>query len=221
MFKKALISALLVFAMTSSAWAQSQKGDISVLFGYSLADGVSGGPYKGADGATYDRMDPKDSMMFGVSVGFFVTPGWEIGFLWRQQPTTIQVSGTKTVDLGDSKINGYHGFFAYHIGDPEGNVRPYILFGLGATSYGGFDYQDPGGVTRNAGGETQFSGTVGAGVKAFASKNVGVQAGIQWTPTYIKSDPAGYWCGWYGCYVVGDAQYSNQFEFQGGIVFRF
>jgi len=24
-----------------------------------------------------------------------------------------------------------------------------------------------------------------------------------------------------GCYVVGDAQYSNQFEFTGGLTFRF
>lgn len=221
MFKKVFVCALLVLAMASPAWAQSHRGDISVLFGYSLSDGVTGGPYFAPDGAAYDRIEPKDSMMFGVSGGFFVSPGWEIGFMWRQQPTTLEMSGTKTVELGDSTISGYHGFFAYHFGESGVNVRPYILFGLGATHYGGFSYKDPGGVTQDAGGETQFSSTIGAGVKAFASKNVGVQAGIQWTPTYIKSDPAGYWCGWYGCYVVGDAQYSSQFEFFGGIVFRF
>jgi hypothetical protein len=32
----------------------------------------------------------------------------------------------------------------------------------------------------------------------------------------------GWWCDpWWGCYVVGDAQYSNQFEIIGGISFRF
>ncbi|MCX6550621.1 MAG: hypothetical protein NTY02_06395 [Acidobacteria bacterium] len=50
----------------------------------------------------------------------------------------------------------------------------------------------------------------------------GVQFGIQWAPTFIKSDAAGMWCDpWWGCCVVGDAQYSNQFQFNGGVVFRF
>jgi len=39
---------------------------------------------------------------------------------------------------------------------------------------------------------------------------------------YIKSDAEGYWCDpYWGCYVVGDAQYSNQFGFSGGITLRF
>jgi hypothetical protein len=118
-------------------------------------------------------------------------------------------------------IDGYHAFFAYHVGEPEAKVRPYILFGLGATHYGGFSFTAPGGTTQTSSGETQFSGTFGAGIKAYASPAVGFQAGMQWTPTYIKSDPAGYWCGYYGCYVVGNAQYSNQFEFVGGVTFRF
>jgi outer membrane protein W len=221
MLRKALVGMLFVLAVTSPGWAQTPRGDFSVLFGYTLADGVSGDPFRAPDGATYDRVDPKDSVMFGIAAGYYVTPGWEIGFMWRQQPTTIEVSGTRTTELGDSKINGYHGFFAYHFGEPEAGVRPYLLFGLGATHYGGFSIQTPSGATETAGSETQFSTTWGAGVKAYASPNVGFQAGVQWTPTYIKSDPGGYWCGWYGCYVVGDAQYANQFEFVGGITVRF
>ena len=46
--------------------------------------------------------------------------------------------------------------------------------------------------------------------------------GLQWTPTYIKSDAVGWWCDpWFGCYLVGDPQYANQFEINGGVVFRF
>jgi hypothetical protein len=221
MLKRLLIVTLLALAVVSPAWAQSPKVDVSLLFGYTLSDGVSGEAFRAPDGATYDRIDPKDSMMFGIAGGVYVTPSWELGFMWRRQATTIQVSGTKTTDLGDSTINGYHGFFAYHFGDPEAKVRPYILGGIGATSFGGFDYTAPDGTAQQVGGETQFSTTWAFGVKAYASRNIGFQAGIQWTPTYIKSDPAGYWCGWYGCYLVGDAQYSNQFEFSGGVTFRF
>ena len=72
------------------------------------------------------------------------------------------------------------------------------------------------------GGETQFSTTWGAGVKLFPAPNFGVRFGMQWTPTYIKSDPGGYWCDpYWGCYMVGDAQYSHQFQFNGGVTFRF
>ena len=222
MFRKVLVSTLLVLAVTSPAWAQTTpKVSVSVLFGYTLADGVSGDPFKAADGNTYDRVDPKDSMMLGISGGFFVTPSAEVGFMWRYQPTTMQVSGTKKTDLGDSNINGYHAYFAYNFGDPEGKVRPYILGGIGATHYGGFSFKSPDGSTQQAGSETQFSTTWGGGVKLYPSPKVGFQAGVQWTPTYIKSDPNGWWCGWYGCYVVSDAQYSNQFEFIGGVTFRF
>ena len=70
MFKKAIISALLVLATTSAAWAQSPKVEVAGLFGYSLTDGVSGDPYKAADGNIYDRIDPKDSMAFGLSFLF-------------------------------------------------------------------------------------------------------------------------------------------------------
>jgi hypothetical protein len=59
-------------------------------------------------------------------------------------------------------------------------------------------------------------------VKVNAGKNFAVKFGFQWTPTYIKSDAEGWWCDpWWGCWVVGNAQYSNQVELNGGIVIRF
>jgi len=221
MFKKALISALLVLAVTSAAWAQSPKVEVAGLFGYTLADGVSGDPYKAANGNTYDRVDPVDSMNYGLSVGFFVSPSAQIGFLWRRQPTSIEVSGSTTTKLSDINIDGYHVFGAYYFGDPDAKVRPYLMGGVGATNYGSISFQTATGP-KTVSGNAQFSTTWGAGVKMYASPKVGVQAGIQWTPTYIKSDAAGWWCDpWFGCYVVGSAQYSNQLEFVGGVTFRF
>jgi hypothetical protein len=78
------------------------------------------------------------------------------------------------------------------------------------------------GGTREIGGETQFSTTWGLGVKLYPGRSVGLKLGVRWTPTYIKSDAEGWWCDpYWGCYVVGDAQYSNQFEFAGGLTIRF
>jgi hypothetical protein len=63
---------------------------------------------------------------------------------------------------------------------------------------------------------------LGAGAKFYGASNFGARVGVRWTPTYIKSDANGYWCDpYWGCYLTGNAQYSNQFEFNGGITLRF
>jgi opacity protein-like surface antigen len=222
MFKKTLLGALVLVVLSSTAWAQTPKVEFTGLIGWTLADGVSGDPVKAANGQTYDRVDPTDSLNFGFSLGFFVTPSAEIGFLWRRQASQLEASGTTTSTLGDINIDGYHGYGAYYFGDPEAKVHPYILFGLGATNYGSVSYKKVDGSSATTEGGTQFSTTWGAGIKFNASPNVGMKFGMQWTPTYIKSDAVGWWCDpWWGCYVIGDAQYSNQLEFVGGISFRF
>jgi len=72
------------------------------------------------------------------------------------------------------------------------------------------------------GGNAKFSGTFGAGLKLYPGRHAGVRLQARWTPTYIKSDSEGYWCDpYWGCYTVGNAQYSNQFELTGGITLHF
>jgi hypothetical protein len=59
-------------------------------------------------------------------------------------------------------------------------------------------------------------------VKAYPSPHFGVRFGVQWTPTYIKTDAEGWWCDpYWGCYLTGDPQYSNQLQFHGGVTARF
>ena len=204
------------------ALAQTKRVEVSALVGWTFADGVSGDPIRAANGNTYDRVDPKDSFNWGFSVGGLATDNVEIGFLFGQQKSTLQISGTATTDLGNMSINTYHGYFAYNFGDPEGAIRPYVLAGLGATNYGGVGFTRADGSAGETASKTQFSTTWGAGVKFFMSPAVGARFGIRWTPTYIKSDAEGWWCDpYWGCYVVGDAQYSNQWDFSGGVTFRF
>jgi hypothetical protein len=222
MVKKAMLVALGLMALSGTAWAQAPKVEITGLFGYSLADGVSGDAFKAGDGNTYNRVDPKDSMTFGFSVGFFVSPALEVGFLWRRQPTSLDISGTTSRTLGDLNIDGYHGYGAYYFGAHDTKVHPYVMGGLGATRYGSVSYTKASGASATISSMSRMSPTFGAGVKVDATPRVGVKFGVQWTPTYIKSDAAGWWCDpWWGCYVVGNAQYANQFEFVGGLAVRF
>ena len=221
MYKRiALLLCALVPAMAAPAAAQARV-EVSGFVGWAFSDGVSGNAVLAADGNIYDRLDPEDSILYGFSAGYLVTPNVELGFLYSTQPSTLILGGTNDREVADFDVSTYHGYFAYNFGEEDAPLRPFILIGLGATSFGGFDATFAG-QTREISGETQFSGTLAAGVKFFFHKNIGARAAFRFTPTYIKSDAAGWWCDpFWGCYLVGDAQYSNQVEFSGGLTFRF
>ena len=80
-------------------------------------------------------MSLKDAFSWGLRVGFLADEHSEIGFLFNQQATELELRGTTTVTLGDLNINNYHGYYAYNFGDAAAAVRPYLLVGLGATQY--------------------------------------------------------------------------------------
>jgi outer membrane protein W len=219
MLKRIAVIAFMVTLAAVPAFAQ--KAEVGVTFGWVYSDGVSGNTYIVPGVGSFSRIDPKDSFGWGIDVGFFIGPNAEVGFLYGNQPTTLEVSGTATRDVGDMSISTYHGTYTYNFGESDAAVRPYLTVGLGATSFGDVSFSNAvrSGTTQGA---TRFSSTWGAGAKFYGASKVGGRVGVRWTPAYIKSDAAGYWCDpYWGCYLVGDAQYANQLELQGGITFRF
>jgi outer membrane protein W len=222
MIRKTVLTAMAVAVAAATASAQDPRVEISGTAGWTFSDGVGGETAVSVPGVgTFDSIGPKDAFSWGARLGFNVTPNVEVGFLFNQQKTKYEVGGTSTVDLGDVSVYNYHGYLAYNFGEADAAVRPYVLGGLGATQYGKLSLT-AGDTTRDLGGETQFSTTWGAGVKLFPGRTFGIRLEGRWTPTYIKSDSEGWWCDpYWGCYVVADAQYANQFELSGGITLRF
>jgi len=216
----ALLGALGALALAGPARAQS-RAELGASAGWTASDGVTFNGVVAGDGNIYNGIEPKDSFSYRLNLGFFATPQVEVGFLFGQQKSTLRVTGTSTRDIGDMSVDNYHGYVAYNFGDEHGQVRPYLLGGAGATHYGGVPYS-VGAVSGTTQGSTKFSTTWEAGVKIYPAPKVGLRLGARWTPTYIKSDAAGWWCDpYWGCYLVGNAQYSNQFEFSGGLLLRF
>jgi opacity protein-like surface antigen len=214
------LAAMIVLVAAAPAFAQPRV-EISGILGWTFSDGVTGEAVLAGDGNLYDEIDVADAVSWGFSIGVLATEGAEVGFMYGRQESRLDVKGTNTVEVGDMAVSTYHGYFAYNFGPADSPVRPYVLGGIGATSYGSVPFAVAGRVGETE-GNTQFSTTWGAGVKFVPSRGIGVRAGVQWTPTYIKSDAAGWWCDpFWGCYVVGDAQYANQFAFNGGVIFRF
>ena len=224
----------------SAAWAQDPRFEIGGRLGWTFSDGVSGGRVEGEDGNLYDRVDPQDSLSYGAQIGFFVTPRMEVGLLWDRQDSKLKVSGTRTVEIDDLAVSNYHVYFAFNMCGYDDAVRPYVLGGFGATSYGDISFA-AGGQERQIKSQSKFSTTWGLGVKVYLSRNLGLNLGARWTPTYIwysasvrggtsNTRGTGWWCQpefaelagprW-GCYAAGEGQYSNQFELSGGVSLRF
>jgi hypothetical protein len=221
MFKRIVVAAGLFVMAGSPAFAQGRV-EVSVFGGWTFSDGVSlDGAILAGDGNLYDRVDPKDAGSFGFSIGVLASENAEVGFIYGLEPSSLVFGGTNEREVGDLDVTTYHGYFAYNWGAADSPVRPFLFGGLGATNFGTVDVTVAG-VNRSIGGQTQFSTTWGGGVKFYPAPRFGVRAALRFTPTYIKTDEEGWWCDpYWGCWVVGNAQYSNQFEFSGGVTFRF
>ncbi len=222
MIRKSAWILVLALALAVPAAAQQHKAEVTVNVGWIFSDGVTGDSIVGGDGNTYNRIEPKSSGGLNVTFGFLPSENTEVGFLYGRQMSELRVKGTATRKIDDMAVDTYHVYFGYNFGDFDAPVRPYVMFGLGGTHYNSVTFTPAAGGQRDIPGQTKFSTTLGAGVKVYPARNFGVKLGARWTPTYIKSDAAGWWCDpWWGCYVVGNSQYSNQFEFTGGVAFRF
>jgi len=221
MFRKTILTAVVVAFAAATASAQDARVEISGTAGWTFSDGVSGDARTVPAVGSFSRVDPNDAFSWGLRLGFNMTPNVEVGFLFAQQSTTLEIGGTSTVELGDLSLRNYHGYAAYNFGDSDATMRPYLLGGLGMTQYGTLS-ASAGGMQRDIDGASKFSTTWGAGLKLFPSRSFGFRLEGRWTPTYVKSDAAGWWCDpYWGCYVLSDAQYANQFELSAGITLRF
>jgi hypothetical protein len=219
MLKKVLVFSGLLALTSTPALAQIQA-EASATIGWTFSDGVSFSASP-INGVTYSRIDPKDGLSFGLTFGVYVSPQSELEFRYNRQSTHYEVtgtgSGTTLVASSDTHIDNYHGNYVYNFGEPDMHTRPYFLIGLGATSFGDATFP-----THTVTGLSRFSWDLGLGVKVYPSKNVGVKAGVNWVPTYIKTDQTGWWCDpFWGCAPVGNVQYANQWELAGGVTFKF
>ena len=226
MLKHAVLAAALFGASAAPVLAQTPKVEVSVIYGFTFSDGVSGNNVVAGDGNIYNRLDPKDGGSLGLSVGFHVTENAEIGFMYAHQTSKLVAGGTRERELGDLGVSSYHGYFGYNFAPNDSHMVPFIYGGLGATNFSSVDTTTgpiaAPSATRTIPGETQFSTTWGGGVKFFPAPHIGIRVVGSFTPTYIKSDAAGWWCDpYWGCYLVGNAQYSNQLSLSGGVTLRF
>ncbi len=221
MFRRiSVIAILLFFVFSLQGLAQDKKIEVAPYIGYTFSEGVDVDVAVSPGDEVYlvNRISPTSGFTWGFTVDYLVGENFAVGFLYSDQSSTLEarVQGGEKLSVVDQNLRNYHGIFTYNLGDEDSPMRPFFFGGLGATQYA---TKETNGLTVDGG--TKFSTTWGGGVKFYFHENVGVKAMARWTPTYIKSDAGGWWCGWYGCWVLSNPNYSNQFEMSAGVVFRF
>ena len=213
-----VFSSIIVILVASVTSAQDRV-EVGAFVGYTFSEGIDIDPVS-LDGRLFDSIGPTSALSYGFSFDVFVTENMQVGFLFDQQASKLNGDGPGGgEEFVDMNVNNYHAIFTYNWGDSDSMARPFLFGGLGATQY------SPQEIMGNAiDSSTRFSSTWGGGVKVYPGRNVGLKFTARWTPTYIKSDPAGVWCSPYwgfGCYQLVDTDYSNQFEMAAGVSFRF
>jgi opacity protein-like surface antigen len=216
------IAAVLTGIWLLAAPLSAQKVEVSFNAGYTLSEGIAGEDQV-VLGSVYDRAEVNSGGSFHFTVGFMVNPKAEIEFLYGRQMSKLTFEGVgPKLDVSDLSVDNYHFNFVYNWGEEDARVRPFAFIGLGMTNYSPGDLLVTSAAGRQLDGDTKFSTTWGGGVKFYVAPKVGVKFTARWTPTYIKSSASGYWCDpFYGCWVLGDPDYSHQFDLSGGVTIRF
>ncbi len=223
MIRKTILAALLAALAAVDAQAQSKKRvEITGSAGWTFSEGVTGPGVAVGKLGTYTRIDPLNAFSLGGRVGFLLGRHSEIGLLFSQESTDLDITGVSSLKIADVKVRNYHGYLAYNFLSTETFARPYLLLGFGSTRYAP-SAVPVAGVTRDVGGSSRFSSTGAIGLKLFPEgRTFGFRLEGRWTPTRIKANSSGFWCdAYWGCYSASKTQYSNQFEWTAGIMLRF
>jgi opacity protein-like surface antigen len=207
------LAAIVVLCVGIHAELRAQRVEIQPFVGtrfggsFSVEEPIPGGT-RPAD------INLDAGLAWGATLGVAVSERLDVEFLWSRQESHLSADTFEGhIDLVDAAVSQYHGNVLFHFADREARFRPYVLFGLGATS---LDPDAPG-----VDGATKFSYAAGGGVKFDVSKHVGIRLQGRFTATYLKDEPA-LFCDLFGfCYVLSAAQYGNQGEFTAGVMFRF
>jgi opacity protein-like surface antigen len=193
------LAALALVLVASPAFAQ--RTEVALLGGYTSAGDI------GMKTTGIETLEYEGSFTWGAEAGHFFTDHIGVEASWTRQQSGI-VIGTSdgTAELFDAALGVLQGSFVYQFGAPEARIKPFLLAGLGATRLSATDLES----------ETKFSWALGGGLKWFPARHVGARAQARYAPTRLNDT------GSEVCDPFGFCQGSlHQFEFMGGLVFRF
>jgi len=211
--KKHLLSAAIAWTVLVAPIAWAQRGiEVTPFIGGQINGGVD------LSTALFKRIDVRNGLNYGVSGSYLIGTYTGVEFMWNhnQADTLAQpVSGGADLKVFSLNSNQYLGDFLIHFKNRESRLRPFLLFGAGATNLA------PNRSHVNS--ITRFAWVFGGGVKYNFSKHFGLRLQAKWSPAYINTMTAGVWCDpfWAGCWEKGDSVFLKEFDGTAGLTLRF
>ena len=162
-----------------------------------------------------DRLRVNQATSYGTFLDYNLTENFQAEFLWDRNNTSYsarQVIDGTYIKAYNSDIDQYQFGFQYMFRDSSHRLRPYAAASVG------FTHDSNGGGNPN---RTEFSYSLGGGVKYYLSRHFGLRGDIRYLPTYGSSS-YGLFCDPFGfCYNTKVANFLNRGNFVGGLIFRF
>jgi Outer membrane protein beta-barrel domain len=207
------VAALFLVAMVS-ANAQGRL-EATPFVGYqtsaSYPVSVTTGP---VGSGPIDRLRVNDAVAFGTFLDYNFTENFQAEFMWNRNNTSYSAHDILTnsyIDAYPSTIDQYQFGGLYLFRSSSVKLRPYVAASLG------FTHDENGNSTPN---RTEFSYSLGGGVKYYVSRHIGFRGDLRYLPTYGGLSNT-LFCGPFGCYFGTVSHYLNRGSFTGGIIFKF
>ncbi len=223
MAKKCLQTLLLILAGTSWCLAGDFKRfEFQPFGGFTVSGGI---PLTADDGNTHGSIPVNSSYNVGATFGVNFNVLDAVEGYWRRQFTegglpseiVVPVSSGNLTPF-DLKIDQYHLNFLHHYMLSDPRAFPYVIAGVGATTY----YANSNGQRDSL---SRFSFSLGGGIKYFLTNHVGFRGEARWAPTLLSASDSAFWCSIGGaganCVVHLKTTLQNQLDLTGGVVFRF
>jgi opacity protein-like surface antigen len=216
------ISLLMLAGSSSSLAADFKRFEFQPFGGFTVSGGI---PLIVDDNTTYGSISVSSSYNVGATFGVNFNELDAVEGLWRRQQTegrlpqeiAVPASSAGLTSFG-LKIDQYHCNFLHHYQVSVAGVRPYVMGGLGVTTY----Y-----ARRNGQGDSmsRFSFALGGGVKWLLTRHFGLRAEARWAPTLLSVSDSSFWCNIGGagadCVIHLKTAVQSQLDLTGGIIIRF
>jgi opacity protein-like surface antigen len=212
---KCIVVLSLLFAAVSTR--AQQRFEVTPFVGYetSASYPVSVFATGGGGPIPIDRLRVNDGLAYGTFIDITLTENAEFDFMWDRNKTSYDAHNILTnsyFKAYNSDIDQFQFGSLYMFRTSEAKLRPYIVGGLGFTH----DSNSNGTANR-----TEFSWSIGGGVKYYAGRHIAFRGDIRYLPTYGSSSNATYCDPFFGCYTTRVSNYLNRANMVGGIVFKF
>jgi Outer membrane protein beta-barrel domain len=162
-----------------------------------------------------NQLRVNDALAYGTFLDYNLSENFQLEFMWDRNNTSYsarQVSDGSYFKAYDSNIDQYQFGGNYTFLDSSHRLRPYVAASVGFTH----DSNSGGNSNR-----TEFSYSLGGGVKYYLSRHIGLRGDARYLPTYGSSS-YGVYCYPFGpCYNAKVANFLNRGNFVGGIIFNF